>query len=317
MSGTRWRSASPAASPRRCSRGARSARRARSSCRGRCRTSRRTGSARTSTSALGLGDPVLARDPQVEQPVLHVDRDLLRAQDASRARCGRRRSCRGSRGWSRGARCRSAASNSRSVCSSREPFGMTSFSMGRVYGSGPSLRKKQLRSPVWQAAPSWCTRGEEHVGVAVDAELVPVLDVAAGVALAPELPPRAAPIDHAALVERALERLAVRPRRTSARRRSRRPARSPGSGRARRTRRDASSVDAPRSQPHREPSAARCSLTSRIVSSPKWKRAGREHRVGAAFGEAPRRSARGRRRRRWRSRAPARRHATARSSSRS
>ena len=30
---------------------------------------------------LGLGDPVLAGDPEVEQPVLHVERDLLRAQD--------------------------------------------------------------------------------------------------------------------------------------------------------------------------------------------------------------------------------------------
>jgi len=30
----------------------------------------------------GLGDPILARDPQVEEPVLDIGRDLLRTQDA-------------------------------------------------------------------------------------------------------------------------------------------------------------------------------------------------------------------------------------------
>ena len=53
---------------------------------------------------------------------------------------------------------------------------------------------------------------EEHVAVAVRAELLPVLGVAGRVALAPELLPRAAPVDHPPLGDRAVEGLTVRPR---------------------------------------------------------------------------------------------------------
>ena len=53
---------------------------------------------------------------------------------------------------------------------------------------------------------------QQDVGVAVHAELLDVLDVAARVALAPELLPRAAPEDRPAFGDRACHRLAVHPR---------------------------------------------------------------------------------------------------------
>ena len=68
-----------------------------------------------------------------------------------------------------------------------------------------------MRSPVWQAGPSWCTLATIVSASQSTQQLGPMLHMAAGVALAPELLARTAPIHHAALAERAFERGAVGP----------------------------------------------------------------------------------------------------------
>ena len=56
-----------------------------------------------------------------------------------------------------------------------------------------TVASKQVRSPVWQAGPSWSTLTSSGVAVAVEPDLLDVLAVAGGLALDPVLLARAAP----------------------------------------------------------------------------------------------------------------------------
>src|SRR5919108_2907658 len=112
---------------------------------------------------------------------------------------------------------------------------------------------------------------QQHIAVAVDAELLPVLGVSRGVALAPELAARPAPVDHPALGDRLVEGLAVRPRQhqdVAVLHVLHDHGDQPTLVEAEVVQRDAL-------HRHRRtgiPRESRCSFTSRIVSSPSWKR---------------------------------------------
>ena len=126
---------------------------------------------------------------------------------------------------------------------------------------------------------------EDDVGVAVDAELLPVLHVSARVALAPELlrasgssrpcgPPRAcAPAPRGS------------PRPSSGSGRSRRPARSRGSTRARRSGASSRTSSRRRSSRTGKPFDSQVLLDLADRELPEVEPARREHRVGAALGE--------------------------------
>ena len=76
----------------------------------------------------------------------------------------------------------------------------------------PNARKKQDRSPVWQAPRALLLDHEQQrVAVAVVVGLAHPLAVARGVALAPQLLARPAPEDRAPFVERAAQGLVVHP----------------------------------------------------------------------------------------------------------
>ena len=79
--------------------------------------------------------------------------------------------------------------------------------------SSPSraARKKQLRRPVWQATPSWSHQQQQRVAVAVDPQLLQVLHLAGGLALAPQRVAAAAEVADAAGGERLRHGVAVHP----------------------------------------------------------------------------------------------------------
>ena len=140
------------------------------------------------------------RDVVGEQPADHGDDPAVRGQPAERRRATA--TCR-PRGppprWRPWARCGAVIGVSSGASASPT-----------TAGSGPPA-SKQVRAPVWQAAPTWSTSTSSASPSQSMLTALTYWRVARRVALAPVLLARAAPERHAAGRQRAVQRLVVHP----------------------------------------------------------------------------------------------------------
>ena len=97
-------------------------------------------------------------------------------------------------------------------CTRRPATGSRPYSAGSAPVPPKRPREARAGAGVAGAAPVLDDGEQQHVAVAVVVRRLHLLDVAAGVALAPHLLAAAAPVDHPPLVERHAQRVGVHPR---------------------------------------------------------------------------------------------------------